>query len=319
MTGSPLPAPLPDRLLFITPGKADRWKQELQRQMPGVALQVWPDDAALDRIEYALAWNPPAGVFPRLPNLKAVFNLGAGVDRLLSLADFPRHLPLIRVVDGGMGRQMAEYAAYAALHYHRRFDLYADQQRRAEWRMGGITDCRETRIGILGLGTLGQVVAERLLFFGFPVAGWSRTPKQIPGVSSHAGDAALPGFLAASDILIVLLPLTGATRGLLNAERLALLPQGAAVVNLARGALIDDDALLAALDRGHLRGAMLDVFAVEPLPADHRYWRHPKVIVTPHISAATLPDETVAQIRAALADFHAGRPVAGLVDIGREY
>ncbi len=308
-------------LVLATPGDPAPWLKALGRLAPARPVHLWGQAPAdrLATVPYALVWKPPADFFAPLTGLKAIFNLGAGVDALLTHPGLPKNVPIVRIVDGGMAAQMAEYALYGVLHVHRQFDRLAQQQAQAIWADPGICDPTETRIGVLGLGALGLGVIEKLQGFGFPLAGWSRTPRAVPGVTTYAGVAQLPAFLAGCDILIVLLPLTAETTGLLSDDRLACLPPGASILNLARGALIDEAALLARLDSGAIRFALLDVFQHEPLPADHPFWRHPRVRVTPHSSASTLPGPAIQQILANIAAFERGETMAGVIDPARGY
>ncbi len=308
-------------LLLTTPGNPAPWLKALKTHLPQREVHLWgqTDATTLANLPYALVWRPSADFFDGLTGLRAIFNLGAGVDALLTHPALPENVPIVRIVDGGMAAQMAEYALYGVLHVHRRFDTMADQQVRGVWADPGICDPSETRVGILGLGALGLGVIEKLRPFGFPLSGWSRSYRAVEGVQTYAGLESLPDFLGTCDVLIVLLPLTDDTRNLLSAERLALLPPGASLINLARGALVDETALLARLNSGALRFALLDVFHQEPLPPDHPFWRHPRVIVTPHASAATLPGPAIAQIAANIAAFERGEPMVGVVDRGRGY
>jgi len=308
-------------LLLTTPGDPSPWLKALKAEMPQREVHLWgqTDAETGAQLPYALVWRPPAEFFDGLTGLRAIFNLGAGVDALLTHPGLPKDVPVVRIVDGGMAAQMAEYALYGLLHVHRRFDTMADQQTRGVWADPGICDPGETRVGILGLGALGLGVIEKLRPFGFPLSGWSRSFRSVEGVQTYAGLETLPEFLSACDVLIVLLPLTEDTRNLLSAERLALLPQGASLINLARGALVDENALLDRLNSGALRFALLDVFHQEPLPPDHPLWRHPRVIVTPHASAATLPGPAIAQIAANIEAFERGEAMVGVVDRDRGY
>ncbi len=304
-------------LLFHSPDEnLDDWRAALARWLPEARLHAWPTAVECD---YALVWKPPAELFAAQSTLKAVFNLGAGVDALLAAGTVPASLPLVRLEDAGMARQMVEYALYALLHHYRGFDAYARQQARGEWRQHPGRRREDCRVGVLGLGVLGRAVAEAVCGLGFPVSAWSRAPKTVEGVRCHAGATGLDALLAESEVLIVLLPLTGDTRSLLDRARLARLPRGAYLVNLARGALLVEDDLLALLDEGHLGGAMLDVFATEPLPPEHRFWSHPLVTVTPHISALTLIEESAAQIADKLRRLERGEPITGVVERGRGY
>jgi glyoxylate/hydroxypyruvate reductase A len=241
-----------------------------------------------DDIEVALAWKPAPGLLASLPNLKLIVSLGMGVDHLLSDDKLP-DVPITRIMDDGLIGQMSEYALYWALRHHRDIDKYAASQRAKAWKVEDFVDTIHRRIGILGLGTIGQDTAKKFAALGFPVAGWSRTAKSLPGIETFHGKDGFTRLLAQSDILVNVLPLTRDTRGILDARAFAALPKGAYVINMARGGHVVDEALLAALDSGHLSGAVLDVFNQEPLPAEHPYWAHPKVHVTPHIAGATNP------------------------------
>jgi glyoxylate/hydroxypyruvate reductase A len=272
-----------------------------------------------DACDFALVWRPPPEMFARLRVRRAVVNLGAGVDAVVGLPTLPGDVPLVRVEDAGMAEQMAEYAMHAVLRAYREFDRYAEAQRAARWQRRPRLPKSSFGVGILGLGTLGRAVAQALLSIGFPVAGWSREPRRVEGVASYAGPGGLPALLAGSHVLICLLPSTPATRGILHRETLRALPAGAYVVNVARGDLVVDADLVALLDEGHLSGAMLDVFREEPLPPDHPFWHHARIALTPHVSAVTLVDETVAQVAAKVRALWRGESVSGVVDRARGY
>lgn len=305
-------------VLIATTGASENWVKAFRAEAPDRALSIWPDCPDPAAVEWAAVWRPPAGLFEKLPNLKGIFSLGAGVDALLERDDLP-NVPLVRIVDGGMAAQMAEYALYGILHVHRSFDLLRRQQLKAEWRDPGIADPEALRVGVLGLGALGVGVLDRLKPFGFALKGWSRSPKQIDGVECLHGLDQLPAFLGGIDVLVILIPLTEETRGLISRERLDLLPKGASVINLARGPIIDEGALIRHLDTGHIRFALLDVFEVEPLPTKSPLWFHERVIVTPHSSAATLHRPAARQILAGIAALEKGETPAGLVNRSRGY
>ena len=265
------------------------WKKVLEAGLGPIdfrRLDSLGDKAA---IEVALAWKPDAGLLASLPNLKLIVSLGMGVDHLLSDDKLPAGVPITRIMDEGLVGQMSEYALYWALRHHRDIDKYAASQRAKRWKVEDFVDTIHRRIGILGLGTIGQDTAKKFAALGFPTAGWSRTAKNLPGIETFHGRDGLGRLLAQSDILVNVLPLTRDTRGLLDAKLFAALPKGAYFINMARGGHVVDEALLAALDSDHLSGAVLDVFNQEPLPAEHPYWTHPKVHVTPHIAGATNP------------------------------
>jgi glyoxylate/hydroxypyruvate reductase A len=294
-----------------------RWRAALARALPDAAISVWPE--ALAAPDYALVWKPPADLFARVRPRRAIFNLGAGVDLLLAVPALPGGIPVIRLEDAGMAEQMAEYVALAVLRAYRESDAYASQQREGHWQPRPRIAKSGFGIGILGFGVLGRAVASALSPFGFPLAAWSLTRKAVAGVESWAGAAELSAFLARTRVLVCFLPSTPATRGLLDRAALESLPRGAHVVNIARGDILVDEALVALLDSGHLAGATLDVFREEPLPSGHPFWHHPHITLTPHVSAVTLVEDSVAQVAAKIRRLERGEPVSGVVDRVRGY
>lgn len=312
-----------DILFHETGGDPSQWVGALQAALPEARLRVWaPGDVA--PADYALVWKPPLAVLQGRAGLKAVFNLGAGVDAILAfLAQHPQALPaavpLVRLEDAGMALQMVHYATHAVLGHFRDFDAYAAQQARAEWRRLPARRLGDHPIGVLGLGVLGGAVAQALVGLGFKVRGWSRNARQLPGVEVFTGAAALMDFAAGLQVAINLLPNTPQTEGILDARFLAQLADGARVVNLARGAHLVEADLLAGLAAGRPGSAVLDVFREEPLPAGHPFWRHPRIVVTPHVSALTLVADSVAQIAAKIRTLEAGGEISGVVDRVRGY
>lgn len=312
------------RILLYTPHRDTHdWKRDVERALPGAQLRTWTpgDDAGAD---YALVWRAPREFFAPRAGLKAVFNLGAGVDAILALERehpglLPRDVPLVRLEDAGMARQMVEYATHAALRYLRRFDEYALLQRERRWQVLA-PHARETFVvGVLGLGALGAEVARALAALGLPVRGYSRAPKAIDGVTTFTGAAQLDAFLGGAKLLVNLLPSTAATDGILNARTFSKLAHGAYLVNLARGAHLVEADLLDALASGRVAAATLDVFATEPLPPDHPFWHEPRITITPHCSADTLRAEAVEQIAAKIGALERGEPIGGIVDRDRGY
>lgn len=302
-------------IITADPGAtARKYADILNAALPDLDVVVWPDIPDPAAVLYALVWQPEPGALSGFPNLKGIFNLGAGVDAILREEGLPEGVPLMRLADAGMADQMVEYALYGILHFHRDMDVYRRRQPTADWRAEPYKAPAQTRVGVLGLGALGAQVAQAAASFGFATAGWSRSPKLIRNVESFAGTERLDAFLARTDVLVNLLPLTPETHGLLNARTLGLLPRGAGVINLARGAQVVDADLLAALDSGQVRGALLDVFEPEPLPAEHPFWTHPSVIVTPHVAAQTIPDEACKQIVNNIKRLEDGRPPLNVVD-----
>ena len=303
-------------VLICTAKHQDEWRAALSACLPEARVHAWPDAPACD---YAVVWQPPADLFERQRRLKALFSLGAGVNGLLAMPSLPRDVPLVRMEDGGMAAQMIEYALYVALRELRRFPDCERDQSQARWSPQPARSRGELVIGVLGLGVLGGAVAQALAEFGFAVSGWSRSGKSVPGVHGEHGVQGLDAVLAGSNVLMLFLPLTGATEGLLDRARLAQLPKGAALVNLSRGQLLDEDALLEALDSGHVGAAYLDVFRQEPLPSDHPFWRHPRVRITPHVAALTDTRLACVQVADKIRRLEAAEPVSGVVDRLRGY
>jgi len=296
--------------------QAGPWLIDLRAALPGAEVSLWQPGAP--PADYAIVWAPPQAFFDEQPQLKAAFNIGAGVDALLRLNIAP-HTQLVRLDDAGMAAQMAEYVCHALIRHYRQFADYEPQQRRNEWTQRAIPLRAQMPVGVMGLGVLGQRVARAVAQFDFPVNGWSRSAKQVDGVRCFHGEQGLNDFLAASKVLVSVLPSTPQTRDLLNRNTLSRLKKGGYLINVARGVQVVEDDLLALLNEGHLAGAALDVFRTEPLPAAHPLWSHPRVTVTPHIAALTLRAESIAQIAAKIAGVEAGKPVAGTVDRQRGY
>jgi glyoxylate/hydroxypyruvate reductase len=307
-------------LLFrSTVDSAARWRAQLTRLTRELEVRVWPEIGDPATIDYALVWRPEPGFLASLPNLKLILSLGAGVDHLLGDPRLPLHLPIVRLVDPHMIDAMSEYVVLQVLRLHRRDLDYRTQQEAGVWRELDQQNAGERRVGILGLGELGQDTAKKLKALGFDVAGWSRSEKAVAGVRSYAGAAGLAPLLGRSEIIVCLLPLTAETEGILNKSTLALLPKGAALVNAARGAHLVEEDLLAALASGQISAAVLDVFREEPLPVDHPFWHHPRVVVTPHIAAFTNPATAAPIILDNIRRFAEGRPLLNRVDPARGY
>ncbi len=301
-------------------GRNEWWRRELTRLEPGLDLRFWPAIGDADDIEFALGWEFPPGSLGRFRNLKCLCSIGAGVDHVFRDPDLPPDLAIVRIVDPWMTNAMSEFVSLNVLRFHLHDPEYRRLQADAIWgEEVPSPDSARTRVGIMGLGVLGEDAAAKLAPFGFPIAGWSRRPKQLAQIESFSGEAGLDAFLGRTDILVILLPLTEATRGLLDAPHLALLPKGAFIINAARGAIIQEAALIEALDRGHIAGAALDVVAAEPLPAAHRFWRDPKIVLTPHIAAITNPSTASPQIIDNYRRARAGQPLLNRVDRAAGY
>nr|WP_296021385.1 glyoxylate/hydroxypyruvate reductase A [uncultured Acidovorax sp.] len=299
-----------------TDTKAEPWLQGLAAALPGADIAVWQPGAP--QADYAVVWAPPQQFMDEQPGLKALFNIGAGVDALLKLRLPPQAL-VVRLDDAGMAVQMAEYVCHAVIRHFREFDAYEADMAAGRWGYRKPRLRSDFPIGVMGLGVLGERVAKALAQFDFPINGWSRSPKAIEGVRAFSGTEQFNDFLAASRVLVNLLPLTPETADVINADTLARLQPGAYIINVARGAHLVEDDLLAAIERGHVAGATLDVFRTEPLPAGHPFWNHPRITITPHTSARTLRDESIAQIARKMAALQRGATVAGVVDAGRGY
>jgi glyoxylate/hydroxypyruvate reductase A len=271
-----------------------------------------------DDIEIALAWKPTPGLLASFRNLKMIVSLGMGVDHLLADDKLP-DVAITRIMDDGLVGQMSEYALYWGLWHHRDIEKYAASQRAKKWKPEEFIDSIHRRIGIMGLGTIGQDTAKKFAALGFPTAGWSRTQKTLPGVETFHGPDGLAAFLARTDILINVLPLTRETRGIMDKTLFAALPKGAFVINMGRGGHVVDDDLLAALDSGHISGAALDVFNVEPLPPEHPYWTHPRVHITPHMAGYTNPRTASPGVIENIKALRAGQPLKNTVDAKTGY
>jgi glyoxylate/hydroxypyruvate reductase A len=310
---------MPTLLFKSEVDSAREWKQALQSKMPELEVRIWPQSGDPDDIEYALVWTPIGEVLRTLPNLKVIFSLGAGVDHLLKQEGLRRDVPIVRMVDPALTQGMSEYLVFHVLRYHRRMSDYAAQQRDKRWRQLPQVIPRARHIGIMGLGVMGTDVAAKLVALDFNVAGWSRSPKSLLGIECFYGAGQLYPFLRGIEILICLLPLTPQTKAIINQRTLAMLPRGAHVINVARGAHVNEDDLLAALDSGHIAGATLDVFTDEPLPASHPFWTHPNVTVTPHIASLTNPGTAAAHIVANIRRSQHREPLSDVVDWDKGY
>jgi len=311
----------PTLLLVVPQTWAPLWLPHLAQIAPELTLRVVERDTfAPESIDYVMSFRPKPGYLKTLPNLKAVFSIGAGVDGFLADPEYPKHVPLVRFVEKGLAEEMAQFCVMHVLIHYRMQRDFDRAQRDGKWRQALLPKRpHETRVGILGIGEIGTVVAERLLPFGFTLVGWSRTRKHVEGVESFAGDNELPAFLSRTDILICLLPLTKETRGILNAKLFAQLPKDAFVINVARGGHLVDADLIAALDSGHLSGAVLDVFHQEPLPEGNPFWTHPKVTVTPHIAAITEPRVAAQHVVDNIRRMERGETLQNVVDLNRGY
>lgn len=291
MTGS-----RPQVILFHSEASDPRWPDAIQSALPEFNVRRTLDEVPPEDVVAAVVWKHPPGMLEPLANLRLIQVLGAGVDHFLADTRLPKGVPIARLVDPGLTARMTEYVLLHTLALHRRLDETAEAQRERRWEFIHPTPPEQSCVGILGLGQLGLSCAFALSAFGFKVVGWSRSRKQSTQFDTYAGEGELAKFRRQCDVLVLLLPLTAQTSGLVDSRFLEDVRDGAALINVARGALIDDADLIAALDHGRLRHAVLDVFRQEPLPVDHPFWTHPKITVTPHNSSATNPDTAIGQI-----------------------
>ena len=308
------------RVVFHCPwANARNWLDVLEAA--GSELTFEPSDRVADPggIEAAVVWNPPVGFFERFAGIKAITVLGAGADYLFKAGMWLPAVPIVRVVDPVMAERMAGWVLATTLHFHRQLDRYLVQQRGAVWQRHEHPDFKDVRVGVMGLGTMGRAAAVLLARVGYDVAGWSRSARDLTDLETFAGPDGLEPFLRRSQVLVCLLPLTSETRGILCAGTFDLLPEGAVLLNGGRGAHLVEADLLAALAGGRIGAAALDVFEEEPLPADHPFWRHPRILVTPHVASLTNPRTGAEQIVAALRAVRDGRTPANLIEPERGY
>ena len=295
-----------------TDTKTQPWLDGLRATFPGADVEPW--SAGAPPADYAVVWAPPQQFIDEQAQLKGIFNIGAGVDALMALR-LPAGVPIVRLDDAGMSVQMAEYVCHAVIRHFREFDGYEADTAGGKWSYRKPRLRQDYPVGVMGLGVLGERVCRALRQFDFPVMDWSWSAKSIPGVQCFAGEAGVNDFLAATRILVCLLPLTLETENIMCRDTLARLQPGAYVINVARGNHLVDEDLIAMIDSGHLAGATLDVFRTEPLPAGHPFWKHPKITVTPHTSARTLREESIAQIAGKIRALESGAPIANLAGV----
>ena len=308
------------RVVFHCPwANARNWLDVLEAAGP--ELRFEPSERAPDPagIEAAVVWNPPVGFFERYPGLRVIAVLGAGADYLFEPGMWLPPVPIVRVVDSVMAERMAGWVLATTLHFHRQLDRYLAQQREAVWQRHEHPDFAEVRVGVMGLGTMGRAAAALMAGVGYDVGGWSRRARELSGIETFAGPDGLRPFLERSDVLVCLLPLTGETRGILSADTIEALPRRSLLLNGGRGAHLVEADLLAALESERLAGAALDVFEHEPLPQGHPFWRHPRILVTPHVASLTNPVTGAEQIVAALRAVRDGRTPANQIDPARGY
>jgi len=291
-----------------------RWKDALYQRVPGLDIVTFPFVGDPSDIEVAVVWEPPKGLLASMPKLKLVVSTGAGVDHILKDPTFPKDVPLVRMVDPGLTQGMVEYVVMAALlcsrKMHRTFAAHA----RKLWEPETVPLAPELTVGIMGMGVLGRACAGALRGMGYNVIGWSRTPKDFDEIQSFDGLDGLEKFLTRTQILVCLLPLTPETEGILGRGTFNRMPNGSAVINVGRGGHLIEQDLIAALDKGKVEVAVLDVFNEEPLPVDNPLWEHPRVFVTPHIASVTTPESAIVSVAEAINEMRKGWPYTNLVD-----
>ncbi len=295
------------------------WSAALSGLMPDLDIRISPELGRPEEIETALVWRPPAGEMAALPNLKLIINLGAGVDPLLADPTIPPHIPVARLGDAPMAQMMSQFVTFAVLRHHRDIAMYERQHRAATWHYELPLPSYERRVGIMGLGLLGGSAARMLAGMGFALAGWARSPHTIDGVECFHGAAGYGDFLARTDILVVLLPLTKETRHIVGRDALYKLPRGAKLVNCGRGGTVDEDALLAALRDGQISEATLDVFETEPLPREHPFWGMENVLCLPHTASIAIPEISAKDVVENIRRVRAGEPFLNIVDRAKGY
>lgn len=307
-------------ILIITPTlNPDPWAREFRRLAPELDLRIWPDVGDPAGITLSFTWKAPMGVFRRFENLGCIASLGSGVDHILSDPDLPAGVPVTRVVDPSAAQYMREYVAMAVLNHCRWWSFFEKCQSQTVWRPKLPRFAETTQVGVMGMGQMGMAVAQTLSFLGFQVTGWRRTAQIETEFRIFNGEAGLGKFLSTAQILVCLLPLTPQTRDILNLRTFSALPQGAYIINVARGELLIEEDLLSAIDSGHLSGACLDVFRTEPLPSEHPFWRHGQIVVTPHISSNTNPKKVVPAVLENYRRLKSGEPLLHQVDLSKGY
>lgn len=307
------------RLLYTSEAERGRlWQALFAEHLPDVPFDIWPEMGNPQDVRYLAVWEFSRDLLSRLPNLEVIFSVGAGVDQF-DLTEIPEQISVVRMIEPGIREGMVEYVTFATLVLHRDMLDYAIAQREARWFERPLTAAAHRRVGVMGLGDLGQAALRQLKSLGFPLFGWSRSQHDLDGVTCFSGEAGLQTFLGQCDILICLLPLTAETRGILNRQNLDALPKGAGLINAGRGGHLVEQDLLDALASGHLSGAVIDVLNTEPPSSDHPFWRHPRILLTPHIASSTGALSGGQVLLENVLRHEAGLPMQGLVERKRGY
>lgn len=309
----------PALVLYLSTARAQWWKEHLQSLLPNIECRLWDDSGDPDDVLYAVVWRPPDGWLRGFSNLRCIFSIGAGIDHILEDTDLPAGVPIVRTTGTDLTQRMREYVCLHVLKLHRRSAETEAAQREKRWHNRIVPVAQERTVGIMGLGNLGRASADALCSLGFKVSAWTRHKRTVAGIDCYAGDAEFSAFLADTEILVCLLPLTTATENILKAELFSQLPPGASIINVGRGAHLDETDLLHALDSGQLSHATLDVFRQEPLPEAHPFWQHPNITITPHVASMIDPESGGKEIAANLQRFINGEPIEDLTDPARGY
>ncbi len=306
-------------LVIINPKGVEPWIKALQQVDPNIDIRVFPNDSDRGEISFALTWRHPYGIFKDYPNLKCISSMGAGVDHLLNDSELPKDVAITRLVDPFLAKDMAEFVLALIMNHLRDLNAFKIKQVQSIWKPSEYLRIKEVKIGIMGMGAIGTVVANELKKCGFNVIGWARTPKNIPDIEVHSGPGELPKFLEGVDILVCILPLTAETKGILNKNTFSQLPKNAFIINVGRGEHLVEKDLLQFIADGHLAGASLDVFSKEPLPANNALWKHPRINITPHIASLTNPTSVAQQIVDNYYRMKENKPLLNLVSREKGY
>lgn len=305
-------------VLKSTEERARLWEPMFARDLPTLPFHVWPEVENAQDVRYLAAWQPPENLEEVFPNLEVLFSVGAGVDQL-NLSSVPENVRIVRMMEPGLAEGMIEYVLWAVLSCHRDMFRYARQQVEHMWKGAPNISACHFRVGVMGMGALGTPVLQKLSEFGYVCSGWSRKRHEIAGIKSYAGAEELDAFLASTDILICLMPLTEETKGILNRQLFEKLPDGACLINCGRGGHLVQEDLLWALDTGKIRQAVLDVTDPEPLPEQHPCWNHPSIFLTPHIASSSRVNSGGEMILKNIIQYERGMKMIGEIDRSSGY
>lgn len=307
-------------ILLVCNGKDPvKWVNALRKELPETDLFIYPEVPDREKIDFVICWKSKKGELDAFPHIKVIQSLGAGVDHIFETQTLSKEIAVTRIVDPNLANDLWEFVVTLVMAELKQIPTYIHQQMNRSWEKQAYRRIADTRIGVLGLGQIGAYIAEKLAQMGFVVSGWSQSAKSIPKVQSYQGKEGFESCLKQADILINLLPLTPETTGILNREHLSLLPQAAVLINVGRGGHLQEEDLIPLLEEGRLSRAYLDVFQTEPLPRDHPFWQHPKIVMTPHTASMTDAQSAVNQIVENYRRMRAGKELLNQVSIKRGY